>query len=94
VKNPALKYRTRIGRRREVTEVTGLGRSGIYRTLQTDPTFPRPVKLTETGRAVGWDMAAVERWVDARIKRGRIEWETHPARAAARRARAAGRKRK
>jgi prophage regulatory protein len=42
-----------------VRQLTGLGKSTIYRLIALDE-FPRPVQLGQ--RAVGWRSADVERW--------------------------------
>ncbi|GAA5784347.1 helix-turn-helix transcriptional regulator [Chitiniphilus shinanonensis] len=60
---------TRILRRPQVQQRTGLSRSSIYAELQQgsrwfDASFPRPVKLS--ARCVGWLEAEVEAWVQAR----------------------------
>jgi prophage regulatory protein len=50
-------------RLRKVLELTGLGRSTIYR-MMSERTFPSPVRLGR--RAVGWKSAAVEEWTLSR----------------------------
>lgn len=62
-----------IIRRREVERRTGLSRSSIYakfkrnprRPADFDPTFPRPIPIG--AKAVGWDEAEVDAWLDARV---------------------------
>lgn len=44
-------------------QITGLGRSTIYR-LVADRRFPRPVRLG--CRAVGWRQSDIESWGDER----------------------------
>ena len=50
-------------RLRKVLELTGLGRSTVYR-MMSERTFPSPVRLGR--RAVGWTSAAVEEWTLSR----------------------------
>ena len=50
-------------RLRKVLELTGLGRSTVYR-MMSERTFPSPVRLGR--RAVGWQSAAVEEWTLSR----------------------------
>ena len=50
-------------RLRKVLEVTGLGRSTVYR-MMSERTFPPPLKLGR--RAVGWKSADVEQWTLSR----------------------------
>lgn len=78
-----------LGRWRAVSAVTGLTHSGIYRTMEIDPSFPRPVKLNDDGRAVAWPMNEIGEWVAGRLERGRIDWDQNTARAAAKHARSA-----
>ena len=52
----------------KVKAVTGLSRSTLYSEISKG-TFPKPVPLTEDGRAVGWSSTAVDAWVAARIAR-------------------------
>ena len=80
---------SRLLRWREVSSRTALSRSGIYRAMETDD-FPRPIRLSEDGRAVAWLEEEVMEWIEARIEHGRIDWNSNPRRAPARRARALG----
>ena len=66
-----------ILRRKQVEAATGLSRSTIYARIQAG-TFPSPVALG--GRAVGWDSAAIERWIAERLQAGAAD---RPARHAA-----------
>jgi prophage regulatory protein len=50
-------------RLRKVLELTGLGRSTVYR-MMSERTFPSPVKLGR--RAVAWKSADVEQWTLSR----------------------------
>ena len=47
----------------DVAQVTGLGRSTIYRLVAQDK-FPSPVRPVD--RAIAWRRTEVERWSDAR----------------------------
>lgn len=54
----------------DVSAITGLARATIYKQLKSDPTFPRPVKLGNSGgrsAPVGFVLAEVQAWVRARI---------------------------
>ena len=48
----------------ELTSRTGLGRSTVYKLIQSGD-FPKPVKLTR--RAVGWLLDDVERFMARRM---------------------------
>ena len=57
----------KILRQRQVSEITGIGRAGLYnltdpRNRSYDPTFPRPIKLGL--RAVGYIEAEIMAWID------------------------------
>ena len=54
----------------QVKTVTGLSRSTIYSEVAKFK-FPAPVRLTDEGRAVGWDSNAVDAWVAARVQMAR-----------------------
>ncbi|RAU43717.1 AlpA family phage regulatory protein [Pseudomonas sp. RIT412] len=50
--------------------ITGYKRAGIYKRLKDDPTFPKPVPLSDSksrGAPVGWVLAEVQAWVRQRI---------------------------
>ncbi|MDC7818294.1 helix-turn-helix transcriptional regulator [Pseudomonas sp. BLCC-B112] len=54
----------------EVEKITGLARSTIYKRLKADPTFPRPVPLSNAntrGSPVGFVLAEVQEWVGQRM---------------------------
>ena len=53
----------RLLRRREVEEITGMGRSSIYRLMQAKE-FPRPVRVGST--AVRWRASDITRWLESR----------------------------
>ncbi|WP_296722356.1 AlpA family transcriptional regulator [Erythrobacter sp.] len=49
-------------RRREVERMTGLGKSSIYERIR-DNRFPKPEPIGQ-GRAVGWRLGDIEKWLD------------------------------
>lgn len=54
----------------EVEKITGLARPTIYKRLKDDPSFPRPVPLSDStarGAPVGFVLAEVQQWVRSRI---------------------------
>ena len=54
----------------DLLALTGLQRATVYKRLKDDPTFPRPVPLsnsTARGAPVAWVLAEVQAWVRARI---------------------------
>ncbi|KPZ12166.1 helix-turn-helix transcriptional regulator [Pseudomonas syringae group genomosp. 3] len=54
----------------EVEVITGLARATVYKRLKDDPTFPRPVSLSNSksrGSPVGFVLAEVQAWVRTRI---------------------------
>jgi prophage regulatory protein len=53
----------RILRPREVTEVTGLSRTTIWRGVHAG-WFPKPIRLTSS--TIGWCQADVARWLAGR----------------------------
>lgn len=58
----------KIVRLAEVKNMTGLGRSSIYKFV-SEGSFPKPVSLG--ARAVGWVEAEVDAWIGAKVaKRG------------------------
>ncbi len=57
----------RIG---ELSVITGYARPTIYKRLKDDPTFPKPVPLSNSksrGAPVGWILAEAQAWVRQRI---------------------------
>ena len=60
-----------ILRRPEVEARTGLSRSAIYALKARGiEHFPQPVKLTASGRAVGWTSTSIEAWIASRVAVG------------------------
>ena len=55
----------RILRVGEVKKITGLGRTTIWK-LEGDGQFPKRVKLSPSGRAVGWRESEVRQWIAKR----------------------------
>lgn len=54
----------------ELSAITGLARPTVYKRLKDDPTFPRPVPLSNSksrGSPVGFVLAEVQSWVRQRI---------------------------
>ncbi|WFS21224.1 AlpA family phage regulatory protein [Pseudomonas sp. 905_Psudmo1] len=54
----------------EVTALTGLARNTIYKRLKGDPSFPKPVPLSDSklrGAPVGWVLAEVQAWISSQI---------------------------
>lgn len=61
---------TVIIRMPELEVLTGYKRPTIYKRLKDDPTFPKPVPLSDStsrGAPVGWVLAEVQDWVRKRI---------------------------
>lgn len=54
---------SRILRRRQVEDLTGLSRSSIYREIEYGR-FPRPVRLT--AQSVGWRETDIDQWLESR----------------------------
>lgn len=63
------RHMNRILRMREVSGLTGLSRSTIYRNVWQG-SFPPPLKLGT--RAVGWRESDVERWIEGRADVSRL----------------------
>lgn len=55
----------RIVRLKEVSNVTGLARSTIYKYV-SEGNFPKPVPLGD--RCVGWLESEVQAWIRARVE--------------------------
>ncbi|MNO74079.1 Prophage CP4-57 regulatory protein (AlpA) [compost metagenome] len=54
----------------DLLALTGLQRATVYKRLKDDPTFPKPVPLSDStarGAPVAWVLAEVQGWVRARI---------------------------
>jgi prophage regulatory protein len=48
----------------KVINITGLGRSTIYRDIKLG-NFPRPIQLGK--KAVGWKSNDIDEWIESRI---------------------------
>jgi prophage regulatory protein len=62
---------TTIIRMPDLAAMTGLARPTIYKRLKDDPTFPRPVQLSNSksrGAPVGFVLSEVQEWVRKRIE--------------------------
>ncbi|MDT4849673.1 Prophage CP4-57 regulatory protein (AlpA) [compost metagenome] len=67
---PQFDPNTTIIRMPELEALTGYKRPTIYKRLKDDPTFPKPVPLSDSksrGAPVGWVLAEVQEWVRQRI---------------------------
>lgn len=54
----------------ELSAITGYARPTIYKRLKDDPTFPKPVPLSDSksrGAPVGWILGEAQAWVRQRI---------------------------
>ncbi|MES2820130.1 MAG: AlpA family phage regulatory protein [Pseudomonadota bacterium] len=54
----------------DLLQMTGLGRATVYKLQKTDPSFPKPVKLTDStarGAPVAFVLAEVNGWIQSRI---------------------------
>ncbi|WP_033998017.1 helix-turn-helix transcriptional regulator [Pseudomonas paraeruginosa] len=61
---------TTLIRMPEVEAITGLARPTIYKRMKDDPTFPKPVPLSNSaarGAPVAWVLGEVQAWVRGRI---------------------------
>ncbi|AXL80824.1 AlpA family phage regulatory protein [Pseudomonas aeruginosa] len=61
---------TTLIRMPELLALTGLQRATVYKRLKDDPTFPRPVPLSDStarGAPVAWVLAEVQAWIRGRI---------------------------
>ena len=75
---------TTIIRMPDLAAITGLARPTIYKRLKDDPTFPRPVQLSDSkarGAPVGFVLAEVQEWVRKRIALREVAWVSQTTRA-------------
>lgn len=61
----------RVVRMKRLSELLSVSRSTLYDWLNPgsprhDPAFPRPMRLSAKGGAVGWLVEDVMRWLDTR----------------------------
>ncbi|CRM66611.1 AlpA family phage regulatory protein [Pseudomonas sp. 58 R 3] len=55
----------------ELQMLTGLARPTVYKMIQRDPTFPRPVKLNDSdarNAPVAFVLSEVQAWINGRIE--------------------------
>ena len=55
----------------ELQMLTGLARPTVYKMIHRDPTFPRPVKLNDSGARnapVAFVLSEVQAWINGRIE--------------------------
>ncbi|MCY1276083.1 Prophage CP4-57 regulatory protein (AlpA) [compost metagenome] len=55
----------------ELLQLTGLARPTVYKMIQRDPSFPRPVKLNDSGARnapVAFVLSEVQAWIQSRIQ--------------------------
>lgn len=67
---PALDPALTIVRMPELEAIVGLARPTIYKRLKDDPTFPRPIPLSDSkarGAPVGWVLGEIHVWLRSRI---------------------------
>lgn len=55
----------------DLVRMLGIRRSTIYKRLATDPTFPRPVSLSDSnarGAPIGFVLSEVQTWISKKIE--------------------------
>jgi prophage regulatory protein len=57
----------RLLRAKAVSQKTGLSTSSLYE-LVSKGTFPKPIKLTDSGRRVAWIESEVDEFIEQRIR--------------------------
>ncbi|MDR6235328.1 helix-turn-helix transcriptional regulator [Pseudomonas oryzihabitans] len=70
IERPLAQSTMALVRMPELMALTGLARPTVYKLLQRDPTFPRPVKLSDSGARnapVGFVLSEVQAWIQGRI---------------------------
>src|SRR3990167_6936012 len=70
----------------ELETMVGLCRPTIYKRLKDDPTFPRPVPLSDStarGAPIGFVLAEVQQWVRSRIASRDLSHRSHASSASA-----------
>jgi len=56
----------------ELQQLTGLARPTVYKMIQRDPNFPRPVKLSDSGARnapVAFVLSEIQAWIQSRIQK-------------------------
>jgi prophage regulatory protein len=56
---------TGLIRLKDLQKRIGLSKASIYQLIAQN-LFPRPVKLTPSGRAVGWKTVDIDGWIQSR----------------------------
>jgi len=56
----------KLSRLPQVLERVPLSRAQLYQMI-SEGRFPKPIKLGENARAVAWDDAEIDLWIEARI---------------------------
>jgi predicted DNA-binding transcriptional regulator AlpA len=59
---------TRLLRRAEVLNITGIGAASSLYALMERNEFPLPVKLVPGGRSVAWRSDEIQAWIESRPK--------------------------
>ena len=62
---------TTLIRMDDVLAMTGIKRGTVYKRLKDDPTFPKPVRLSDSnyrGAPLGFVLSEVQAWVRQRIE--------------------------
>jgi prophage regulatory protein len=57
----------RVLRETEVRERTGFGATALHDAVLRRE-FPKPIKLTNSGRAIGWLEAEIDEWLKQRLQ--------------------------
>jgi prophage regulatory protein len=55
----------------ELQQLTGLARPTVYKMLKRDPSFPKPVKLSDSrarNAPVAFVLSEVQEWIQGRIQ--------------------------
>ncbi|MCY1289733.1 Prophage CP4-57 regulatory protein (AlpA) [compost metagenome] len=55
----------------ELMSLTGLARPTVYKMLKRDPTFPKPIKLSDSkarNAPVAFVLSEVQAWIQGRIE--------------------------
>jgi prophage regulatory protein len=55
----------------ELQQLTGLARPTVYKMLKRDPSFPKPVKLSDSSARnapVAFVLSEVQEWIQGRIQ--------------------------
>jgi prophage regulatory protein len=56
----------KLSRLPQVLQRVPLSRAQLYQMI-SEGRFPKPIKLGENARAVAWDDAEIDLWIEARI---------------------------